>query len=100
MTSSFRTAAALAALFVAGPAMACPDWKAVAMFDEMIAKHHGLLWSSSCQGVEYVSGSKIREIPKEGKPTPEVCSYYHDTAEADYDQMEQHRDAAMKDDCK
>jgi hypothetical protein len=102
--AKFRTSVAIAALLISTPAMACTDWQAVAKFDEMIAKHHGLLWSSSnCNGIEYIPNSKIREMYKDGKQPPtktEVCSYYQDAADADYVQMEQHRDAAIKDECK
>jgi hypothetical protein len=92
-----------AALMITAPARACTDWQAVAKFDEMITKHHELVWSSdNCNGADYIPDSKIREMYKDGKRPPtktEVCSHYLDAAEADYVQMEQHRDAAMKDDC-
>jgi hypothetical protein len=45
--TEFSTCATIAALMITAPARACTDWQAVAKFDEMITKHHELLWSSS-----------------------------------------------------
>jgi hypothetical protein len=91
------------ALMIAAPAMACKDWQAVARFDEMITKHHELLFSSlNCDGEEYLPNSKIVEMVKGGKKPPakaSMCSAYSDAVDADYNDMEEHRDAALKDEC-
>ena len=92
-----------AAFTAASPALSCPDWQAVAKFDEMIAKRDGQILSSlNCADSDYMPSAMIRDLYKAGKKPPqktETCSAYTDTYDGDYAKMAQHRDAAMSDNC-